>query len=85
MKFLKKIVAFFQRHPGIKTAVTGALGAAVSAAAGGTFGPKAAAVAAAVTTVGGLLVRRPQDGGPEVQNETAQDVGLEKAFADGLK
>jgi len=56
------VVGFFHKHPAIKTTVVGALGAAVTSAAAGTFGAKAAAVAGAVTAVYGLFVKRPQDG-----------------------
>ena len=61
MNFFRKISAWFHRHPGVKTTIVGGLGAAASAAASGTFGPKAAVVAGAVTAVAGLWTKRPKD------------------------
>ena len=59
--WVKKIVAFVHRHPGIKTTAVGALGATASAAASGTFGPKAAVIAGAASAVAGLWTKRPKD------------------------
>ena len=61
---LKKLVAFFHRHPALKTTVIGALGAAGSAAAAGSFGPKAQAAAAGLIAAGVLHVKRPADATP---------------------
>ena len=61
MNLFKKIAGWFHRHPGIKTTAVGALGAAVSAAASGTFGPKAAVIAGAASAVAGLWTKRPKD------------------------
>jgi hypothetical protein len=48
----------------IKAFVVPAGGAAVTMAASGAFGPKAAAGAAALSTLLGLFMRRPQDPHP---------------------
>lgn len=61
----KKLLAFFHRHPGIKTTLAGALGAAATAASSGIFGPKAAVIAGAVVAIGGLHTKRPADATPE--------------------
>ena len=63
-----KIAAFFHRHPGIKTTIVGGLGTAMTLAAQGTFGPKAAVVAAAVSTVAALWIKRPADATVEDKN-----------------
>lgn len=65
----KKVAAFFHKHPGIKTTVVGAAGAAASAAASGTFGPKAAVIAGAISAVAGLWTKRPKDATPEDKQE----------------
>jgi hypothetical protein len=57
----KKILAWWHRHPAIKTTIVGTAGAAAVAASQGAFGPKAAVVAGAVSAVYGLFVKRPQD------------------------
>jgi hypothetical protein len=64
----KKLLAFFHRHPAIKTTMIGAAGAAGSAAAAGALGPKAQVVAAGLIAAGVLHVKRPADA-------TAQDKG----------
>jgi hypothetical protein len=64
-RMFKKLIAWFHRHPGIKTTAAGLLGAAATAAASGAFGPKAAVIAGAVVAVGGLHTKRPADATPE--------------------
>jgi len=66
---LKKLVAFFHRHPVVKTTVVGALGAAGSAAAAGAFGPKAQAIAGGLIAAGVLHVKRPADATPADKGE----------------
>ena len=65
----KKIAAFFHRHPAVKTTVIGALGAAGSAAAAGSLGPKAQMVAAGLIAAGVLHVKRPADATPADKGE----------------
>ncbi len=60
----KKVIAFLHRHPGIKTTVVGALGAALTAAASGAYGQKAAVISGAVLAVAGLWTKRPADATP---------------------
>ena len=57
----KKILSFWHSHPGLKTAVVGAVGAGIGAAAQGSFGPKAMVAATAVSALYGLFVKRPKD------------------------
>lgn len=59
---LKKFAALFGRFwPTVKTVGLTAGGAAVTAGAAGTFGPKGVAAASAVTILAGLFSHRPQD------------------------
>lgn len=58
----KKVLAWWHRHPAIKTSIVGVGGAAFTAATAGMFGPKAAAAAGAISTLVGLFIKRPQDG-----------------------
>jgi hypothetical protein len=61
---LKRVIAFFHRHPKIKTTAVGLGAAAVGAAVNGEFGPKAQSYAAAATGIAaaaGLHLKRPAD------------------------
>jgi hypothetical protein len=61
MKLFRKLAGWFHRHPGIKTAVVGAAGAAASAAGAGVFGAKGQAAAAGIAAIAGLWTKRPKD------------------------
>jgi hypothetical protein len=57
-----KVVTFFHDHPGFKTGLVAVLGAILTLAAQGTFGPKGAVIAASISSVVALYTKRPQDG-----------------------
>ena len=64
VKFFKKVMGWWHRHPAVKTGIVGAVGAGIGAAAQGALGPKAMVVATAVSAVYGLFVKRPVDATP---------------------
>lgn len=68
----KKLIAFFHRHPVIKTTVVGLAGTAGSAAAAGAFGPKYQAIAGGLIAAGVLHVKRPADATPADKGEVQQ-------------
>ena len=57
----KESFMFKKIWPALKTVALPVLSTAASLAAGGAFGPKAAAAAAAISTLVGLFSKRPQD------------------------
>jgi hypothetical protein len=63
----KKLAGWFQRHPNVKTTAVAVGGAALTAAGNGVFGPKGLVVAGAASSLLGLFIRRPKDGGPEAE------------------
>lgn len=67
-----KVVEFFHRHPAIKTTIVGAVGAALTAAASGAYGQKAAVIAGAALSVASLWIKRPKDATPVDKGEVKQ-------------